>query len=123
MKKENMKDDFSEIVTKGRVASRGINSGITIGIARILLSPEDAFRLRQGEIIVTTMTTPDYSTAISRSAAIVTDEGGVTCHAAIVSRELGIPCVIGTKNATRLIKDGERLKVDTIEGVIYRRGN
>jgi len=120
---KNTQNDFSEIVTKGHVASRGLNSGITVGIAKVILSPEDTIRLQRGEILVTTMTTPDYSIAISRAAAIVTDEGGVTCHAAIVSRELGIPCVIGTENATKLVKDGEKLKVDSNEGVIYRRGS
>lgn len=123
MKEErNTKNDFSEMVAKGQVASRGLNSGITVGIAKVILSPEDATRLQRGDILVTTMTTPDYSIAITKVAAIVTDEGGVTCHAAILSREVGIPCIIGTKNATKLVKDGEKLKVDSNEGVIYRRG-
>jgi len=121
LKKEKSSNDkdFSEKVTTGKVAS----NGLVVGTARVILSPEDANRLKRGEILVTTMTTPDYSMAISRAAAIVTDEGGVTCHAAIISRELGIPCIIGTENATKLVKDGEELKVEANVGAIYRRSD
>ncbi len=64
------------------------------------------------------MTTPEYVPAMRKSMAIVTDEGGVTCHAAIVSRELGKPCIIGTGNGTKVLKDGDIVEVDANEGII-----
>jgi len=76
------------------------------------MSATDINRLEQSEILVTTMTTPDLMLAIERCSAIVTDEGGLLCHAAIISRELGIPCVIGVERATKLIRDGQEVVVD-----------
>jgi len=73
---------------------------------------------RPGEILVTEMTRPDTILACRKAAAIVTDEGGVACHAAIISRELGIPCVVGTKEATRSIKDGDIIEVDADDGIV-----
>ena len=64
------------------------------------------------------MTSPDYMVAVKKAAAIVTDEGGVTCHAAIVSRELKIPCIVGTKNATKALKTGDLVEVDADNGVV-----
>ncbi len=64
------------------------------------------------------MTRPDYIAGIKKAAAIITDEGGVTCHAAIVSRELGIPCIIGTKIATKVLKDGDQVDVNANHGII-----
>ncbi len=75
--------------------------------------------MRKGDILVTTMTDPDYVPFMKLSNAIVTDRGGVTCHAAIVSRELGIPCVVGTENATKVMTTGEEYTVDARSGVIY----
>jgi pyruvate,water dikinase len=77
-------------------------------------------RLKAGEILVTTMTTPDMVPAMAQAAGIVTDEGGITCHAAIVSRELGVPCVVGTRTGTKSIHDGETVSVDGKAGVVYR---
>ena len=99
---------------KGSVACKGISRGI----ARIILMAKKQFRLKKGEILVTSMTTPDYLPAMERALAFVTDEGGITCHAAIVSRELGKPCVIGTKNATKIIKDGDLVEVDANNGTV-----
>ncbi|EQD69928.1 phosphoenolpyruvate synthase, partial [mine drainage metagenome] len=76
-------------------------------------------RIQPGEVLVTTMTTPDMVPAMSRAAAIVTDEGGMTCHAAIVSRELGVPCVVGTREATRKIAEGSPVTVDGKTGAVY----
>ena len=64
------------------------------------------------------MTRPDYIVAMKKAGAIVTNEGGITCHAAIVSRELGIPCVIGTKHATKILKNGDFIEVDADNGII-----
>ncbi len=105
------------VVTKGIAAGKR-DTGV--GVARVTLSPEDASKLmRKGDILVTTMTDPDYVPFMKLSNAIVTDRGGVTCHAAIVSRELGIPCVVGTENATKVMTTGEEYTVDARSGVIY----
>jgi pyruvate,water dikinase len=98
----------------------GASPGVAAGIARILHGPAEMEKLQRGEILVTSMTTPDMVPAMSRAAAIVTDEGGMTCHAAIVSRELGVPCVVGTREATKLITDGEEVTVDGKTGTVYR---
>ena len=74
----------------------------------------------QGDILVTEMTTPDFVPAMKRASAIVTDKGGITCHAAIVSRELNIPCVIGTKIATKVFKDGDVVEVNATSGVVKK---
>ncbi len=74
--------------------------------------------LREGEILVTHMTAPDWVPLMRRAAAIVTDSGGMTCHAAIVSRELGIPCLVGTGEATSVLDDGQLVSVDAGAGVV-----
>ncbi len=98
----------------------GAAPGLAGGIARILRGSAEMERLKAGEILVTTMTTPDMVPAMSRAAGIVTDEGGMTCHAAIVSRELGVPCVVGTREATRVLADGSEVTVDGKAGAVYR---
>lgn len=104
------------ILVRGLSASPGMASGT----ARILGSIEEADRFRKGDILITRMTAPDWVPLMRQAAAIVTDEGGTTAHAAIVSRELGIPCIVGTREATKLIPDGEMVTVDAKEGVVYR---
>ncbi len=98
----------------------GAAPGVAGGVARILRGSTEMEKLRPGEILVTTMTTPDMVPAMSRAAGIVTDEGGMTCHAAIVSRELGVPCVVGTRQATKLIVEGSEVTVDGKTGAVYR---
>ena len=98
----------------------GASPGQASGVARVLAGPSDMEKLRPGEILVTTMTTPDMVPAMAHAAAIVTDEGGMTCHAAIVSRELGVPCVVGTRTATKTIADGSEVTVDGKTGAVYR---
>jgi pyruvate,water dikinase len=85
---------------------------------RILTSPAEGARLVAGEVLVAPMTTPDWVPTLRRAAAIVTDGGGMTCHAAIASRELGIPCVVGTRQATSVLSDGEMVTVDGKAGRI-----
>ncbi|MCI4366004.1 MAG: phosphoenolpyruvate synthase [Thermoplasmata archaeon] len=97
----------------------GAAPGIASGVARILRGAEEMDRILAGEVLVTTMTTPDMVPAMSRAAAIVTDEGGMTCHAAIVSRELGVPCVVGTREATRKITEGSQITVDGKTGQVF----
>jgi len=105
------------------VAVKGIPAGkrsYGIGVAKVVSNPEEAGKLMQkGDVLVTDMTNPDYVPFMKLAGAIVTDKGGVTCHAAIVSRELGIPCVVGTSNATKLMVTGKEYTVDSRSGVIY----
>ncbi len=102
---------------KGTVA---FQSGIIKGKVRVVYALEQLGEFRDGEILVTPMTVPDFISAMKKAAAIVTDEGGITCHAAIVSRELKIPCVIGTKFATKLFKNGDEVEVDTLSGTVKK---
>ncbi|MEX0650058.1 MAG: PEP-utilizing enzyme [Candidatus Andersenbacteria bacterium] len=88
------------------------------GKVRIILLKDKIRELRPGEILVTSMTTPDYVPAMKIAAAIVTDEGGITCHAAIISRELKKVCVTGTKIATQVLRDGDEIEVDADNGII-----
>lgn len=97
----------------------GASPGIAVGFVRIVPDPKDIAKVKEGEILVAKMTTPDYVPAMKRAVAIVTDEGGVTCHAAIVSRELGIPCVVGTKEATAKLSNGQMITVDSNHGIVY----
>lgn len=88
------------------------SAGRYIGPVKILKSSSEINRVVKGDIIVTAMTSPEYVPAMRLAGAVITDEGGIMCHAAIVSRELGIPCVIGTKIATKLLKEGEIVEVN-----------
>jgi len=92
--------------------------GMVKGIAKIINLPEDMVKMNQGDILVSHVTNPNLVPAMKKASAIVTDIGGVTCHATIVSRELNIPCVIGTKIATKVIKDGDLLDVNANHGII-----
>jgi len=102
------------------VLLRGLGGapGSGSGTARILRSLKDAASLQDGDVLVTHMTAPDWTALMRRAAAIVTDSGGMTCHAAIVSREMGIPCVVGTGEATRVLRDGELITVDATRGLV-----
>ncbi|MBS4899969.1 MAG: phosphoenolpyruvate synthase [Clostridiales bacterium] len=108
-----------EVVVKGLPAS----PGKAAGKAHVILDPANIDEFKDGEILVTTMTAPDWVPAMKKAKAIVTDAGGMTCHAAIVSRELGIPCIVGTKSrseeATVNIKNGQDITVDASNGVVY----
>ena len=105
-----------DIITSGLGASPGLASGKVI-IFDMSMSLDV---VKDGDILVTTMTMPDMVPAMSRAAAIVTDEGGMTCHAAIISRELGTPCVVGTGNATSILKNGQMITVDGTTGTVYK---
>jgi pyruvate,water dikinase len=102
------------------VLLRGLGGapGNASGTARVLVSLADAASLHDGDVLVTHMTSPDWLPLLRRAGAIVTDSGGMTCHAAIVSRELGIPCVVGTGEATSKLRDGEIVTVDATRGVV-----
>lgn len=90
------------------------------GTVRIVESVEEIGKVQNGDILIAVMTRPDYLPAMKRAAAFVTDEGGVTCHAAIVAREMHKPCVIGTKIATKTFKDGETVEVDAEKGIVRK---
>ncbi|MCI4348185.1 MAG: phosphoenolpyruvate synthase [Thermoplasmata archaeon] len=97
----------------------GASPGTAAGRVRLLLHVEENTQIEPGEILVSTMTTPDMVPAMAQAAAIVTDEGGMTCHAAIVSRELGIPCVVGTRKATKVLHDTQEVSVEGKMGAVY----
>jgi pyruvate,water dikinase len=96
----------------------GAAPGSASGAVRVVADLREGDRLRDGEVLVASMTAPDWVPLMRRAAAIVTDSGGMTCHAAIVSRELGIPCVVGTGDATRVLRDGEVVTVDATHGTV-----
>jgi pyruvate,water dikinase len=106
-----------------KVVVRGISAGrrgYGVGKAKVVLNLEDANRdMTKGDILVTAMTDPDFVPFMKMASAIVTDKGGITSHAAIVSRELNIPCVVGTETATQIMKTGQEYTVDSRNGVIY----
>ncbi len=119
--KEVVKEDTksvtpSEIIVKGLPASPGIGSGK----AKIVNNADELSKIQQGDVLVAEMTNPDYVPGMKKASAIVTDAGGSTAHAAIVSREMGIPCVVGTEKATQLIKENQEITVDGTKGEVYQ---
>jgi phosphohistidine swiveling domain-containing protein len=111
---------FAERAEKGNNGLQGniAHRGLVKGEARIILSANDFHKFRAGEILVTSMTRPEFIPLVKKSIAVITDEGGITCHAAIISRELKIPCIIGTKIVTKVLKDGMMVEVDANNGII-----
>ncbi len=99
---------------KGNVAY----PGQAVGQVKIVQRKEDIEKMERGDILVSSATNPELVPAMKKAAAIITDEGGITCHAAIVSRELKIPCIVGTKIATRVLTDGTRVNVDAQHGIV-----
>ena len=105
----------SPFLVKGAPASPGVGRGKVV----IISDPSQNDLLKEGDVLVTEMTTPDFVPAMKRAAAILTDKGGRTCHAAIVSRELGVPCIVGTGDATKVLKTGQLVTVDASHGKVY----
>lgn len=116
--KKEEREDFMEqdILVRGI----GVSPGQGSGKVKIILDVKNMSSFKQGDILVTEMTTPDWVPALKIAAAVVTNLGGKTCHAAIVSRELGVPCVVGTENATKVLKDDEIVTVDGQRGLIFK---
>jgi pyruvate,water dikinase len=110
------------IVTEKKILLKGLPSspGLGAGRAHVIMSVDRVSEFQNGEILVTEMTTPDWVPTMKKAKAIVTDAGGMTCHAAIVSRELGIPCITGTKTGTQTITTGEDITVDAKMGIVYQ---
>lgn len=109
-----MQDSLEVKEIKGTVTSKGKVEGKV----KICHVSTEIDKVKEGDILVTAMTTPDFVPAMRKAAAIITDEGGITCHAAIISRELNKPCIIGTKIATKVLKDGDLVEVDAIQGIV-----
>jgi pyruvate,water dikinase len=106
-----------KVVVKGLAAGK---RGYGVGVAKVVLTPDEAAKtMKKGNVLVTDMTNPDFVPFMKIASAIVTNKGGITSHAAIVSRELSIPCVVGTENATEVMKTGQEYTVDSRNGVIY----
>lgn len=116
IKEQNVQEQLKVVV-------RGISAGkrgYGFGKAKVVFSPDDANReMTKGDVLVTGMTDPDFVPFMKMASAIVTDKGGITSHAAIVSRELNIPCVVGTETATQVMKTGQEYTVDSRNGIIY----
>ena len=109
-------EELGEILLKGIGASPGLASGKV----KIIHDIKEIDKIEEGDVLVTKMTTPDMVPAMKKASAIVTDDGGLTCHAAIISRELGTPCVVGTQRATEVLKDNMVVTVDGEKGIVYR---
>ena len=107
--------DLGDALVRGLGASPGMASGKV----KIVLDIDELDKIKDGDIMVTTMTTPDMVPAMRRASGIVTDEGGVTCHASIISRELGIPCVVGTGSATTTLEENSGVTLDGKKGLVF----
>ena len=114
-------EEDSDIGETGDVLVRGLGAspGMATGNVKIVLDIDELDKIQDGDIMVTTMTTPDMVPAMRRASGIVTDEGGVTCHASIISRELGIPCVVGTGDATTTLKENTGVTLDGKKGLVF----
>ncbi|MFC1769081.1 PEP-utilizing enzyme [Nanoarchaeota archaeon] len=113
----SIKIDPKQKEIKGMVVSSGEK---VTGNVKILTSPRNMGKMKEGDILIAPMTSPDFIIAMRRASAIITDEGGMTSHAAIVSRELGIPCLVGTRIATKVFKDNDVIEVDPKEGIVRK---
>ncbi|MEK6981366.1 MAG: PEP-utilizing enzyme [Candidatus Micrarchaeota archaeon] len=113
---QSLKHEDEILELSGMVASRGF----VRGIARVAMSASYATNILPGEILISSMTTPDFVTSMKRAAAIVTNEGGILCHAAVIAREFGLPCIVGTKLATKVFKTGDLIEVDGELGVVRK---
>ncbi len=122
---KNQSEAKVNITTEHKVLVKGLpaSPGMAAGKCHVITDPADIDQFKEGEVLVTAMTSPDWVPAMRKAVAIVTDAGGMTCHASIVSRELGIPCVVGTKSrsaeATKILTSGQDITVDAQNGVVY----
>ncbi len=111
---KTQKVESSDNIVTGMIA----NMGCITGRAKILNSYEDISNVNIGDIIISTMTLPNYIAAMEKARGFITDEGGITCHAAILSREFNVPCIVGTINATKIIKDNDLIELDANNGIV-----
>jgi pyruvate,water dikinase len=110
-----------DVVTEKKILVKGLpaSPGVAAGKVHLIPSAEHVSEFQAGEVLVTEMTAPDWVPAMKKAKAIVADSGGMTCHAAIVSRELGIPCIVGSRNGTQVLRTGMEVTVDAKRGVVY----
>lgn len=116
---KEMEKSVDNTQLKALVRGLAASPGIGRGKVKYIKDISEIERVQDGDVLVTVMTNPDMVPAMRRASAVVTEEGGRTCHAAIVSRELGIPCIVGAKDATKILKDGMEITVDAKRGVVY----
>lgn len=116
---ETVEKDLEKQELKSLVRGLAASPGIGVGKVKNIKDISEIARVVEGDVLVTVMTNPDMVPAMRRAKAVVTEEGGRTCHAAIVSRELGIPCIVGAKGATEILKEGRDITVDAKRGVVY----
>jgi len=116
---KEVKEDIEMPTGKAILTGLGASPGGASGPVKIILSPHELSSIKKGDVMVTKMTNPDMVPAMQRAVAIVTDEGGVTSHAAIVSREMGTPCIVGTEKATSVLHDGQIVTVNGSKGEVY----
>jgi pyruvate,water dikinase len=114
-RKSDVKIDGVEILR-----GLGASPGVATGVVKVIEVMSDVAKIEKGDVLVTTMTSPDLVPTMSKAAAIITNLGGSNCHAAIVSREMGIPAIVGTHEATKLLRDGQVVTVDAYNGIIYQ---
>ena len=119
---KNIIKTFKKFSAEGitEIVGQTAQPGFAKGIVKKIFRAKDMHRFNKGDILISVATDPDIVPAMKKAAAIVTEQGGITSHAAIVSRELGIPCVIGTKIATKVFKDGDMVEVDANKGTIKK---
>ena len=115
-----VREMLAEIKAEPLLTGEAASLGIASGLVKIVHDATQLDKVKKGDALVAEMTSPDFVPAMKRATAIVTDKGGKTSHAAIVSRELGIPCVVGTEKATEILKDGQEITVDGSRGRIYQ---
>lgn len=124
---DNIKTEIEELVygkhesvdlLEGRTAC--LSSNLISGKVKVVLEEKDFHKFDQDDILITSMTRPEFVPLMEKALAIVTDEGGITCHAAIVSREMNVPCIVGTRVATKVLKDGDLIEVDTEKGIVRK---
>lgn len=118
VKEHDIQIQEEHIEEVGGLSGQCASPGVHVGKVKVVFERRQLWKVQLGDVLVAPMTTPDFMHAIQIAGAIVTDEGGVTCHAAIVARELGKPCIIGTRVATKVLKDDEPVEVDATSGVV-----
>lgn len=118
---EEVDEYFSAIedsIQASEIKGSVVSSGRVIGTVKVILNQNEFSKMNDGDVIVTSMTRPEFVPIMQKASAVITDEGGLTCHAAIVSRELGLPCITGTRIASKSLHDGDIVDVDAIHGII-----
>lgn len=118
----NGKHEYVTSVGERKVLCRGLAASPGLAVGKVVIIPEtvETVKISKGDILVTTMTSPDMISVLRKAGAVVTDEGGRTCHAAIFTRELGVPCIVGAGDATKKLEKGQSVIVDATRGVVFQ---